>query len=102
MTTALASWLAPFFCMLFAARLGNAFLRTNPRLYTAMALFACCWAILLPYYIPGTVQQSNLFRAISGFLLVYIGGILMLEAQPHSAQPNHDSIVPWQAAGLWL
>ena len=101
MNSGLVSWLAPFLCMLFSARLANAFLRNNPRLYTAMALFACCWAILLPYY-SGTVQPSNMFRAISGFLLVYIGGLLMLEAQSRSGQSRHDAILPWQAAGLWL
>lgn len=96
------AWVATFAAMALSARLANAFLKSAPRLYTVMALFACSWAILLPYYRADAVPTDDMFRAISGFLLIYSGGLLMLEAQHRSGHARHDGIVPWQIAGLYF
>src|SRR5262245_44600933 len=92
---------ATLFCVFFSARIGTGFLRGNPRLFTVMALFACSWAVLLPYYgTPDSMGRAELLSALGGFLAVYAGGLLMLHARaPH--EPAHD-VVPWQVAGMYL
>jgi hypothetical protein len=47
-------------------------------MFTSLALFALVWALLLPYY--GRIDQSELFAAFGGFLLVYVGGLLIRES----------------------
>lgn len=75
MTSATIAWSATLFCVFFSARIGTAFLRSNPRLFTVMALFACSWAVLLPYYgVPDNIGRAELLSALGGFLSVYTGG----------------------------
>ena len=101
MTPTTFAWSATLFCVFFSARIGTGFLRSNPRLFTVMALFACSWAVLLPYYgMPDSMGRAELLSALGGFLAVYAGGLLMLHARaPH--EPAHD-VVPWQVAGMYL
>src|SRR5438874_1512122 len=54
--------------------------RKTPRLFMATALFALNWAILLLYYLPGP-PQDELLSTFSGFLLVYVGVLLIREAR---------------------
>src|SRR5437870_12846917 len=66
-----------------------------------MALFACNWAVLLPYYgMPADVPRPELLSALGGFLSIYAGGLLMLHAhQPHGPAPD---VVTWQVIGVNL
>ncbi|MBM3528690.1 MAG: hypothetical protein FJX62_11400 [Alphaproteobacteria bacterium] len=96
-------WSAAFFCLLFSAQVANAFARRNPRLFTVMALLACNWALLLAFYgaAPGT-NRSLIVAAIGGFLLIYVGGLLLLEAQNRKDREHANEILPWQIIGLYL
>ena|ERR1051326_897348 len=101
MTPTTLAWSVVLFCVFFSARIATAFLRANPRLFTVMALFACSWAVLLPYYgLPEDVARPELLSALGGFLSVYAGGLLMLHAQ-RSDEPARD-VVPWQVGGVYL
>jgi hypothetical protein len=101
MTPATIAWSATLFCVFFSARIGTAFLRSNPRLFTVMALFACSWAVLLPYYaLPDSIERAELLSALGGFLAVYTGGLLMLHART-PGEAAHD-VVPWQVGGVYL
>jgi hypothetical protein len=95
------AWSATLFCVVFSARVAEGFLRANPRLFTVMALFACNWAVLLPYYgMPAHLARPELLSALGGFLSIYAGGLLMLHAhQPHAPAPD---VVTWQVAGVNL
>src|SRR6266568_4985645 len=60
-TPATLAWSATLFCVVFSARMADGFLRASPRLFTVMALFACNWAVLLPYYgMPADVPRPEL------------------------------------------
>ena len=72
------AWGVTFLCMAYAGRVANAFVSDNSRLYTVLALFALGRAMLLPYY--GNNSQSELFVAFGGFLAIYMGFLLALEA----------------------
>jgi hypothetical protein len=93
------AWAVTFACMLFAGRVANTFVAHNPRLYTALALFTLARAMLLPYY--GVGQPSELFVAFGGFLAIYIGFLLVLEADPHRDDKNWARST-LQRAGLML
>jgi hypothetical protein len=96
-------WLATFFCLSFSFRIAMAFLRGNPRMFTVMALFTCAWGLLLPYYHEATIPASaELFAAHTGFLFVYVGGLVMLQAQIDYRHGDNNHIVPWQITGLVL
>ena len=101
MTPATLAWSATLFCVVFSARMADGFLRASPRLFTVMALFACNWAVLLPYYgMPADVPRPELLSALGGFLSIYAGGLLMLHAhQPHGPAPD---VVTWQVIGVNL
>jgi len=64
-------------CTYFPARCAKTFLVAHPRLFTAMALFAFVWALLIPFY-DGRLE-SPLLPAYGGFTMVFIGGLLVLE-----------------------
>lgn len=91
------AWVATLFCVFFPVRIATVFLQENPRLFTVMALFALAWALLLPYYGSAGAQQSELLPAFNGFLMIYIGALLSLQANV-----EHNRIVPWQIIGLNL
>ena len=101
MTPETIAWSASLLCVVFSARVADGFLRASPRLFTVMALFACSWALLLPYYgMPGEVARPELLSALGGFLSIYAGGLLMLHAQqPHDPAPD---VVSWQVVGVNL
>ncbi|HEV8282658.1 MAG TPA: hypothetical protein VGQ09_00030 [Chitinophagaceae bacterium] len=96
----LIAWLITAFCVYLSARTANKFLREKPRLFTAMALFALVWALLLPYYQKNS-NHSELFAAYGGFLTIYIGGLLLLEAKP-SEENDQKKVTGLQRAGLWV
>jgi hypothetical protein len=93
------AWLATFLCTLVPARCAKAFLTAHPRLFTAMALLALSWALLLPYY-DGSKTNTEMLPAFVGFLHGYIGVLLQLEAQSHS-QAHQVRITNNQTYGLW-
>ena len=101
MTPTTIAWSAALVCVVFSARMADGFLRASPRLFTVMALFACNWAVLLPYYgMPANVPRPELLSALGGFLSIYAGGLLMLHAhQPHGPAPD---VVTWQVIGVNL
>lgn len=98
------AWVATLLCLGISARAAKVFLRHNPRLFTVLAMFACSWALLLPYYAGDKEHpvNSDLFAAIGGFLLIYMGGLLMLESQTHETKDHHSGIVRWQVIGVNL
>lgn len=61
---------------------------------------ACGWALLLPYY--STIVPSELYPAYGGFLLVYIGGLLALEANQRQGVQHDNSVALLQRVGLLL
>lgn len=52
--------------------------RKSSRLFLAIALFGLHWGLLLLYYIPGP-PQNEILTSFSGFLLIYIGILLLRE-----------------------
>ncbi len=83
------AWSATLLCAFMSARFATAYLRHNPRLFTAMALFAFTWAHVLGYYItaPDSTagnaladKLSDLITDLASFLFVYIGGLLFLDS----------------------
>ena len=52
--------------------------RKTSRLFLAVALFGLHWGLLLLYYIPGP-PQNEILTSFSGFLLIYIGILLLRE-----------------------
>jgi len=73
---------ATLFCVWMTAEAALRLPRKTPRLFMALALFALNWAILLLYYLPGP-PQDELLSTFSGFLLVYVGVLLLREARAH-------------------
>jgi hypothetical protein len=99
------AWLCVSTCVTICGRTAAAFLKGTPRLFTVIALFACVWALLLPYYgrmAQGDDTQSLLFVAFGGFLLVYIGALMKLEANRLSDNADDGHVVPLQSLGLFL
>lgn len=71
-----------FVCVLISVWVARTFLVHNGRLYSAMALFACTWMLVLGgYSAPGESPLANLATDIAAVLLVYIGGLLVGEAR---------------------
>jgi hypothetical protein len=71
-------------CVFFSARIALAFLRNDPRAFTVMALLACSWAQVFGYYsAKGRGETagdlSDLISDLAAFLLVYLGGLLILD-----------------------
>lgn len=52
--------------------------RKTSRLFLAVALFGLHWGLLLLYYVPGP-PQNEILTSFSGFLLIYIGILLLRE-----------------------
>jgi hypothetical protein len=100
-------WIATLACVLISARIASAFLHQNRRLFIAMALFAFHWTLLLQFWTASDAERSNLhfLPVFSGFLEVYIGSLLVLEAHARQQTPGEDqghSIIWLQRAGLML
>lgn len=119
------AWLVTLLCLLLSVRFALAFLRDAPRLFTAMALFACVWAHILGFYglheldfeklgasgipeptagsirlLAGDVEKLMGFISnITSFLLVYAGALLMLEARSEKKHPK-KATVPLQSIAL--
>lgn len=119
-----------FFCMFLSIQFAKAFLSENSRLFTAMALFACSWALVLFAYgmllkedqikefskssesliadknkispevanrVASLKESADKLKnetddsrgvvvAISSFLFVFVGGLLMLEGRSVKAK----------------
>jgi hypothetical protein len=76
------AWTATLLCVLIAATVTLTCLRHTPRLFTAMALFTCAWMLVLGAYgAPDEPRLSDLATDLAAFLNVYIGGLLVAEAQ---------------------
>ncbi len=69
--TTVCVWASAFWCSQVA--------RDSPRLLVALVLFALNWALLLLYYLPGA-PQNEILSAYSGFVLVYVGILVLREA----------------------
>ncbi len=93
------SYISSLVCVLFSARIATVFLKGNSRLFTVMALFACVWALLLPFY---SNLHSELFPAYGGFLLVYMGGLLIVESERRKGKHDDREVVFLQRLGLHL
>jgi hypothetical protein len=117
-------WIVTFICMVLSIRFATAFLQENPRLFTAMALFASAWALVLSFYaisynlrrlhalpeypqLPANIKQllndlPDLDNNLAFFLFVYIGGLLFLQSEAESAprRPIHIVFIQRLALGL--
>lgn len=60
--THVGGWVA-FLCMIFSAQFAVAFLFKNSRLFTAMALFACSWALVTFNY--GMIENEILMQSLN-------------------------------------
>lgn len=73
------AWGVTLTCVLIAYAASKA-LRHNPRLFTAMALLACAWVLVLGAYGAREARPlAYLVTDIASFLLVYVGVLLALE-----------------------
>ena len=117
-------WTVTFICMLLSIRFATAFLQENPRLFTAMALFASAWALVLGFYaisynlrdldtlpeyaqLPANIKQllndlPDFDNNLGFFLFVYIGGLLFLQSEAESAPKRPINIVFIQRLALAL
>jgi hypothetical protein len=128
--------------MLLSIQFARAFLYENSRLFTAMALFACSWALVLCNYglldskqqmkgafledkeivqLPVTIKDriqnlnsassklqravkdsSGFLIAISSFLFVFVGGLLMLEGRSTNSATRPLKVDELQFLALYL
>jgi hypothetical protein len=117
-------WTATLICVWLSIRFATVFLRENPRLFTAMALFACAWALVLSFYaiLPVLRDVANLpqyaelpanFKLLmkdlpdldtelASFLWVYTGGLFLLQSEAESAPRRPINIVYLQRLALRL
>ncbi|MBI3394449.1 MAG: hypothetical protein HY042_01300, partial [Spirochaetia bacterium] len=93
------AWGACFFATFVPIRFAQVFLRQSPRLFTALALFAMVWALLLPYY--GGTDSSELFAGFGGFLSVFIGALLTREARAAKGVAD-ESVGAADRLSLWM
>jgi hypothetical protein len=95
------AWACCAICVWFSAQTASAFCKSHPRQYTVFALFALVWALLLTYYtVPPEVQYRELFAAYGGFITVYVGGLLSLEAL--KGDNTVETVTSIQRIGMWL
>lgn len=99
------AWWATLVCMIFASRIAIAFLRDKPRIFSVMALLACTWALVLGYYgakfrAEQTDELQRLVSDIASVLLVYTGGLLILDTSEKHGESK--SVVPIQIFALYL
>src|SRR5689334_22741299 len=71
---------ATLFCVGMTAWIAVRLPKKQPRVITAVALFALNWALLLLYYLPGP-PQNEILSTVSGFALIYAGLLLLWEGQ---------------------
>src|SRR5262245_13471206 len=85
----------------FAAR----HVRSNPRLFTVMALFAGAWVLIMAAIesrsrTPELTALPDRASDVASFLLVYAGSVLAREGSPTNTVHQHAQ--RWlQIAGLW-
>lgn len=93
------AWLASLVCLIVSLKFATVFCRRSPLLFTALALLACNWAILVSLYAADpTIDAMPAVSGIGGFLLVYLGGLLSLSAGEDKA----GNIVGWHVTSTWL
>lgn len=95
----LIAWMAPFLCIILTNRFATTFVVRSPRLFSVLALFSCTWALLAAFY---SGVRSELLPAFSGFLGIYMGGLMWLEAKRREAEDKEIQVVWLQRTGLWL
>lgn len=103
----LLAWWATLVCVLFSGRIATAFLRDAPRPFTVMALFACAWMLVLGYYsdkVGGatSAELADLVSDLGAFLLVYVGGLLVLETSARGQDGDETHVVTLQILALYL
>ena len=96
------AWVSTVVCLLISVRLAHVFLSRNMRYFTIMALFSACWAVLIPYYgeFARRIPQSELFPALQGFLLIYVGALVHQEADHE--QKSEKTIGLLARTAMWL
>jgi hypothetical protein len=72
-------WLSAAMCAIISAQCARIFFVRSPRLFSALALMALAWAMLLPFY--GGVVESPLLPGFGSFLLVYVSGLVRSEVR---------------------
>ena len=77
-TSKTAAFAAALLCVWLVVFGAGRIPRKTSRLFLAVALFGLHWGLLLLYYIPGP-PQNEILTSFSGFLLIYIGILLLRE-----------------------
>jgi hypothetical protein len=85
---------ATLLCLWIAAHSAQRVHKERSRTFTALALLALNWGILLLYYLPGP-PQNEILSAFSGFVLVYIGALLHREAIARDRPRDGDPPLVW-------
>jgi hypothetical protein len=100
-------WLVTLACAAGSLGVALRFLEQSPRMFTATALFACSWFLVLGVYKQPEVENklanelASLMSEIGSFLNVYIGGLLVLEGEVD--RKNYaKSVASLQRWALWL
>jgi hypothetical protein len=101
------AWVVTLVCFLLSAQTALSFLKHNSRLFTAMALFALGWAILLIYY--GNIGDRTHLRDLTAFvdfLWIYMAALLRLVAMEADLVPRgstmRETVIPLQGFALLL
>jgi hypothetical protein len=102
------AWYSTIFCMFLTTWVARRYLEDNSRLYTAIALFAFAWVLVsAAYAVPGETRTPSEWQLVSlcgdvaAVLLVYVGGLLTIEARTQHA--GHRLPVSWELIiPLWL
>jgi hypothetical protein len=98
-------WLVTLACAVLSLVVALRSLQQSPRMFTAMALFACSWILVLGVY-KQTAQENEfagLMAEVGSFLDVYIGGLLVLEGELEIDRENFvHRVASLQRWALWL
>src|SRR5580700_2252076 len=97
------SWSSAFGCAVISMLVARTFLRDNSRLFTAMALLACGWMLVLGSYgTPNDLQLLNFTMDIASVLFAYVGALLVAEAKSRSANEGGHTWEQDVAMGLLI
>jgi hypothetical protein len=87
---------ASLLCVWISGNLALTYLKKSPRLFTAMALFAFIWALLIVYWGTDDKKTQATLSLYASFLLVYIGGLLEAHAKERNKLESFNLVDQFQ------
>lgn len=87
---------ASLVCVWVSGNLALSYLKKSPRLFTAMALFAFIWALLIVYWGTDDKKTQATLSVYTSFLLVYIGGLLEAHAKDKNKLDDFNLVDQFQ------